>query len=213
MKRVTKTIVSLLVICVLIVSGIATNVKADSNKIVEDTYNYFTNEEIKYIEQAATQLPEVYRFLILPKISSDVDIKQMAESLFEFRSFSQDTIFILLITDEKKIYITTGEALQKKELNEEFFNTEIYKYFVPIAKDKKSTAEGLVELSKGISKDIPLFLETTKGSVKLPQALDENKSIQEDNSSLSISLFLWVGLILVSLLLLWFLFKIYLNRK
>lgn len=214
MKRVSKiTVVSILIVYALLITGFASYVEADSsNTIVEDTFNYFSAEEKQYIEQTVNQLPEVYRFLLLPSISDDVDIKQMAESLFKLRNFSQDTIFILLITDEKKIYITTGEALQKKDLNQEFFNTEIYKYFVPVAKDKKSIAKGLVGLSEGISKDIPLFIETKKSSVKLPQSLDNNKSIEEDES-LSIAPIVWVGIFFVLSAIIWLSFKVYLSRK
>lgn len=185
----------------------------DKNLIVEDSNNYFTEEEILYIEKAAKQLPEVYRYLIIPSINSNTDIKQMAESLFNFRKFSQDTIFILVITDEKKIYITTGEALQKKDLNVDFFNNEIDKYFVPIVKEKKSIAQGLVELSKGISKDIPLYLETNKSSLTIPQPPEDNQYVDDSESSSNVLTIVWIGIIIISFLALWLIIRIYLSKR
>ncbi|MGD9676743.1 MAG: TPM domain-containing protein [Vulcanibacillus sp.] len=206
-KYLRTTLFSLSLISVLVISDFPIEVKADSNIVtVEDTYKVFTNEEVQNIEEVANSLPEVYRFVIFPTISEDVEIGAMAESIFETKNFSQDTIFILVITDERKIHITTGEALQKKELNELFFNTEILKYFVPVVKDKKGIPAGLVELIKGISNDIPQFIEKDKSSVELPEALDNSKNIEEDESSTS-SLLVWFVLMGMFLLIPWLIFK------
>ncbi len=215
MKRVMAClIVFSLLLCIFTSTSIVVEANSDDKyPIVEDSYKYFTDEEIQNIEITAKQLPEVYRYLILPSINSNTDIKEMAESLFNFRNFSQDTIFILVITDEKKIYITTGEALQKKDLNVEFFNNEIDKYFVPIVKEKKSIEQGLIELSKGISKDIPLYLETNKSSLKIPQPPEDNEFVDEPEPSSSKSIIIWIGIIAAFLLALWLILKMYFNKK
>jgi len=110
-KYLRTTLFSLSLISVLVISGFPIEVKADSNIVtIEDSYKVFTNEEVQNIEEVANSLPEVYRFVIFPTISEDVEIGAMAESIFETKDFSQDTIFILVITDERKIHITTGEA-------------------------------------------------------------------------------------------------------
>ncbi len=185
----------------------------DNNLIIDDSSNYFTEKEIEYIEKIVIQLPETYRFYILPSLTSDSDINFLADSLFDIKKFSQDTIFILVVTDERKIHITTGDALQKKELNEEFFNNEIIKYFIPTVISKNDVAQGLAELAIGISKDIPLYLETSKTSVAIPEVPAENQNVDENKKSSFIQIILWVGLMVVFLLALWLVVKIYFSKR
>lgn len=205
MKDITSKIIIILLIFVFVSAGTITYAESSSTDVlIEDTYGYFSQEEISVIEQEVLLLPEVYRFIVLPSI--DMGIKDMAEFLFEHRGFSQDTILILLLTDDKQIYITTGEALQKKELNEEFFHTEIDKYFFPSVNDK-SIAQALLELTKGISNDIPEYLAKEKSSIKIPNPVEESQDVEVNESTMYVQQIILVGAIILFIVILWIFFS------
>lgn len=149
----------------------------ESFTYIEDTYQYFTFEEKVAIEEKIKQLPETYKVVVLPTVYGSVE--SAAESLFEYRDLSQDTILIILLTNDKSIYAFTGDALQQKGLDSLFFEQEIEKYFVPSVKSK-SVSQALIDLIDGISVDIPKYLVKDKNSPKLPDPPDTALSAQED---------------------------------
>jgi len=133
--------------------------------IVEDSSNYLDSGQKESLEGLIKKLPEIYRVVILN--STVPDVENASKTIFEYRKLSEDTILILVLTNDKQIFMYTGEALQKKGLNQEFFKQEINNYFVPYAQNG-FVYDGLVQLVQEISKDLPKFLVAEKNSPKLP---------------------------------------------
>lgn len=155
-----------------------TNIDTKGNfTYVEDTYQYFTFEEKLAIEEKIKQLPETYKVVVLPTVNGSIE--SAAESLFEYQDLSQDTILIILLTNDKSIYAFTGDALQQKGLDSLFFEQEIEKYFVPSVQSK-SVSQALIDLIDGISMDIPKYLVKDKNAPKLPDPPDTAVSVQEE---------------------------------
>lgn len=157
-----------------------TNTNSDTKEnftYVEDTYQYFTFEEKLAIEEKIKQLPETYKVVVLPTVYGSIE--SAAESLFEYRNLSQDTILIILLTNDKSIYAFTGEALQQKGLDSLFFEQEIEKYFVSSVQSKP-VSQALIDLIDGISADIPKYLVKDKNSPKIPDPPDTALSAQEE---------------------------------
>lgn len=195
MRNIKRKICLIAIIFIFVnISAIVLAESSVEDVRIEDTNNYFTQEELTLIEDEILYLPEVYKFIILPSI--DMDIKDMANLLFERRGFSQDTILILILTNDKRIYITTGEALQKKELNEDFFNIEIDKYFFPAVKEQ-SICQALLDLTIGISCDIPEHLAKEKSSIKIPNPVEEHQGLDSEGSSMHTSIVTWLVVILL----------------
>ncbi|HDT11775.1 MAG TPA: TPM domain-containing protein, partial [bacterium] len=135
------------------------------NTFIEDKKDCFTSSEKEAIENEIKKLPENYRIIVIPSIHGDLD--EIGRAIFTQRKLSQDTILILIVTENKKIMAFTGEVLANKGLNSSFFQREIELYFVPSVKEK-GLSEATIELVKGISKDIPQFLVKDKNSPKIP---------------------------------------------
>lgn len=152
---------------------------------IEDNNNYLTKEEKKLIEDEIKRLPETYRIIILPTINGSVE--DVGQAFFQHRNLSPDTILILVLMDDKKIYAFTDEELKNKGLDDKFFEEEIQKYFVSSAKTK-SIPESLIDLIRGISSDIPKYLLSEKDSPKIPDppnsmlSVDDNKMNSSDMS-------------------------------
>ncbi|OEF98967.1 hypothetical protein BHF71_10500 [Vulcanibacillus modesticaldus] len=205
MKRVSGILKVLLIFPLLLM--LSSNVLANSNSlekinIIEDAYQYFTDEEIEFIKEEIEKLPENYKFIILSSITGD--IKEISKALFNNRNFSQDTILILILKDDRKIYITTGDVLEKKGLDQEFFNREIESYFLPKV-DEGNVAYALVNLARGISNDIPKQLVKEKNSPKIPTPPKNTESSNSKNTFFGYSnQFLWTSGIIILVLILWF---------
>ncbi|TCS81264.1 putative membrane protein YgcG [Tepidibacillus fermentans] len=137
--------------------------------MIEDDANYLSKEKKESIEKEMQHLPEVFRIVFLPKIDSAIDIK--GKELFTEKQLPEDTILILAVVDQRKIQIITGEALQKKGLDDTFFQKEIEQYFVPGVKTG-AMDQAFIQLTKGISKDIAAGIKVQdkkeKDSPKIP---------------------------------------------
>ncbi len=137
--------------------------------ILVDLYDYFTQAERDAIEANARKLPENYRYMIMPVTEDEYDIKADARKIFTNRGFSQDTIFLLIYSGAHEIYITTGDSLKQKKLDDEFFSQELETYFIPIVVAGGTVAQGLIELTNGISRDIPGRIDTGKNEITIPE--------------------------------------------
>lgn len=183
LNKIIKKVYFFLILTILILSSYtvviaATNTNTmDSFLYVEDTYQYFTLEEKFAIEEKIKQLPETYKVIVLPTVYGSIE--SAAEWLFESRDLSQDTILIIILTNDKSIYAFTGDALQQKGLDSLFFEQEIEKYFVQSVKSKP-VSQALIDLIDGISMDIPNNLVKDKNSPKIPDPPDTALSAQED---------------------------------
>jgi len=179
LNKIMKKVYFFLILTILILSSntiVNANTK-ESFTYVEDTDQYFTVEEKLAIEEKIKKLPETYKVVVLPTVYGSIE--SAAESLFDYRDLSQDTILIILLTNDKSIYAFTGEALQQKGLDSLFFQQEIERYFVPSVKSKP-VSQALIDLIDGISMDIPKYLVKDKNSPKLPDPPETVLSPQED---------------------------------
>lgn len=187
LNKIMKKVYFFLILTILILSpytvvNAATNTSLNTDTIdsflyIEDTYQYFTLEERHAIEEKIKQLPETYKVIVLPTVYGSIE--SAAEWLFESRDLSQDTILIIILTNDKSIYAFTGDALQQKGLDSLFFEQEIEKYFVKNVKSKP-VSQALIDLIDGISMDIPNNLIKDKNLPKIPDPPDTALSAQED---------------------------------
>lgn len=178
MKRFSGIIFFLLIlISMFSFSHYSVLAESSDEIIIEDTQNYLTNTEKEYIEDEVKKLPENYKIIILPSIHGELD--EMSKALFLHRNLSQDTILILVVTEDKKITAVTGEALQNKGLNKNFFSQEIANYFVP-SELQQGLSVGIVQLTQGISKDIPKFLVKEKNSLTIPAKPENDTNSEHD---------------------------------
>jgi hypothetical protein len=140
-----------------------------AEQIIDDPNDYFTPEERAAIIKSVQELPESYHYLIMPSTTADFDIKADANKIFSDRGFSQDTIFFLIYSGSRQIHITTGDSLKQKKLDDQFFTNEIEKYFIPFVSNGGTVADALVQLTKGISVDIPARLVSGKEEITNPE--------------------------------------------
>lgn len=203
-KKIFICILVLMLFC-LVVPTMALAASLNSDKILSDPYNYFTEEEQLAIIETAKDLPESYRYLITPSDKSDYDIKVDAKKIFNNLAFSQDTIFILIYSGEHEIYITTGDSLKQKNLDDQFFQQEIESYFIPNVSEQGNVADALIELTKGISRDIPSQLDTCKNEITIPESPDCAESIllncDEEGVNTWVVVVAFIALFLVVLLI------------
>ncbi len=143
------------------------NLNSSQETIVEDSEAYFTQEERESIENEAKSLPEMYKIIILPSFHGKIE--DIGQALFTYKKLPQDTILILVLTEDKQIMGMTGEALQKRGIDASFFQYEIETYFVPVI-NNTGLAQATIELVQGISKDIPKFIIKDKDSPKIPES-------------------------------------------
>ncbi len=178
LENIRKIMIYLLVIVVtlLLVPTFAVATSSNNNQILGDPFDYFTEEERAAIIETALELPESYRYLITPADKTDYDIKTEAKKIFNNLEFTQDTIFILIYSGKREIYITTGDSLQQRKLDDQFFRQEIEAYFIPYVTNTGDVAGALIELTKAISKDIPSQLDTCKNEIAIPQSPDSTES-------------------------------------
>ncbi|MFV9510235.1 TPM domain-containing protein [Tepidibacillus sp. LV47] len=174
--------------------------------VVEDHSNFLTKEQKEAIEKEMNHLPEVFRIIFLPRIDSAIDVK--AKELFMEKQLPEDTILILAIVDQRKIQIITGEALQKKGLDDSFFQKEIEQYFVPAVKIG-AVDQAFIQLTKGISKDIVASIkEKEKKEKDSPKIPEPPQQVQKDGKRGNInSKYLWtIGLLFIAIFV-WFINK------
>ncbi len=209
-----------IVICMLmamtalfVVPMIGLAVSVTNNPTLADPYDYFTEEEQTAIIETAQALPERYRYLIIPSDTNEYDIKTDAKKIFNNLDFSQDTIFILIYSGKREIYITTGDLLEQKNLNDQFFQQEIETYFIPYVSDTSNVAGALIELTKGISKDIPSQLDTFKNEVTIPISPDSDSSVLLNCDEEGLNPWIVIVSIIVLLLVILLIIIIMLNRK
>jgi len=170
---------------------------------IEDESGYLTLEQKTTIGKEIQSLPEVFRIIFIPKIDSAIDVK--AKELFKEKQLAEDTILILAVVEHREVYIITGEALQKKGLNDVFFQKEINQYFVPAVKIG-SIDEAIIQLTKGINKDITGNLsEKDKDSPKIPEAPLQVK--ESSRKPLENNQWIWVGGLVFVALIVWFVNK------
>ena len=165
MKAIQLKTIFLLVFSIMLSSISLVYASEEKGNIIEDTYGYFTTDEQKGIESEVEKLPEIYKLIVLPTVYGSIE--NSGRAFFEHKGLSQDTILILILTDDKKIFAMTGEALKERGLDTPFFEQEIENYFVPSVKTK-SVAEAIVDLVQGISSDLPKYIQKNKNSPKLP---------------------------------------------
>lgn len=170
--KTSRKIVLILIISLASMVLLPSAALADSNggqTVLVDLYDYFTSAEREAIEANARKLPESYRYMIMPVVEEDFDIKGDARKIFANRGFSQDTIFMLIYSGAHEIYITTGESLKQKKLDDEFFEQELETYFIPIVVAGGTVAQALIELTNAISRDIPGRIDTGKNEITIPE--------------------------------------------
>lgn len=153
-------------------------VEGNNTYIIDDTYRFFTEDEKIKIQDEVKKLPETYKIVILPTVHGSIE--NSGKTIFKYQQLSQDTILIMVWTDDKKIYGTTGDFLKKKGLDDTFFQKEIDTYFVTNAKTKP-VSEALISLIQGISKDIPKHIYKDKVTPKLPDPPKEDSMVIVDN--------------------------------
>ncbi len=170
--------------------------------MIEDESGYLTKEQKNVIENEIRSLPEVFRIILVPKIDSAIDVK--AKELFTEKQLSEDTILILAVVEHREVYIMTGEALQKRGLNDPFFQKEISQFFVPVIKTG-AIDQAMIQLTKGISKDITTSLrEKDKDSPKIPES---PQPVRENHKQRLSGQFLWLIGLGIILFLIWFVNK------
>ncbi|MFA7502991.1 MAG: TPM domain-containing protein [Anaerovoracaceae bacterium] len=176
--KTIKRIALILAICLassLLLPLTALGSSTASDLVLIDPYDYFTSEEKVAIEDNVRKLPETYRYLITPVTQDNYDIKADARKIFANRNFSQDTIFILMYSGARELYITTGDSLRQKKLDDQFFDQELEAYFIPIVVAGGTVAQALIELTNGISRDIPGRIDTGKNEITIPEPPDNNE--------------------------------------
>ena len=207
LTKVSKDLLTLILIFAYIFTFAVYNAQAKSNNehnLIDDPNHYFTEEELKLMEKEIRELPESYKLIMLPSIKGSIE--EAAKTFFNIRQYSQDTILILTVADQKQIFILTGEALEKKGLNKEFFSNKINQYFVPEIKNN-TVANSLIWLMKGISRDISKQIIETEGKdvPKIPTPPQEK--LQEDKSELVFRPIFWIISLTLSVILIWLIAK------
>lgn len=191
-------------ILIFLIFSLAIKVDANSNNIIDDNNQYFNSDERKAIESELEILPEFYKIIVLPSVTGTIE--DTSTALFKHRQLSQDTILILVLTEDKKIFATTGEALEKKGLDEAFFKQEIENYFMPVI-NNESLSQAIIELAKGISMDVPNFIVKEKNMIRIPETPESApKSDSEYDSWKNLKLLYWVGGLII-ILMFWLLIK------
>jgi len=187
-------------------------VKEDNQlKSIDDPNHYFTEDELMQLEKGIKDLPESYKIILLPSIKGSIE--ETAETFYKIRQYSQDTILIIAAAEQKEIFIITGEALEKKGLNKEFFTNEIDRYFVPTIKND-TLANALIYLMKGISKDISKqIIETERKEVpKIPTPPKE--ALDKEQSGILLTPFVIIASLLLIVIVIWlFTKKTFKTRK
>ncbi len=197
---------SIFVTFILLILSFNLNVKAISQEksSIEDSYHFFTDEEKSAMDDEINQLPEIYKIIILPTVHSSIE--NIGKTYFKHNNLSQDTILILVVTDDKKIFATTGEALQKKGLDDAFFQQAINNYFVPSAKTKH-IYEALIDLIQGISKDIPKYIVNEKNPPKIQIPSEQAVSTPKNDEANHPSKLLYIIVTGVAVLVTGFIFS------
>lgn len=182
MNKINRLIYFSLILTILILS-FPTFVDASTKQqfnFIEDKYNYFTEEEKLAIEEEIKNLPETYEIIVLPTVNGSVD--KVAEEFFDYQEVTQDTILILVLTEDRKINIFTDEALEKRGIDENFFSLAIENYFNPSVKSNEPVSEALIDLINGISQDIPKYIASEKNAPKIPETPAVESLPEEDDS-------------------------------
>lgn len=207
LTNVSKNLLTLILIIAYIFTFAIYNVQAknnNENNLIDDLNHYFTDEELKLMEKEIKELPESYKLIMLPSIKGSIE--EAAKTFFKIRQYSQDTILILTVAEQRQIFILTGEALEKKGLNKEFFSNKINQYFVPEIKNN-TVANSLIWLMKGISRDISKQIIETEGKdvPKIPTPPQEK--LQEDKSGFMFNSIFWIISLILSLIFIWLIAK------
>lgn len=168
--------------------------------VVDDPYQYFSESDKERIENEVKKLPEIYKIIVLPSGKEGIDLE--AKTMFQQRNFSQDTIMILIFTDQKEIFAVTGEALQKKGLDAAFFKTEIEQYFVPNVK-AGSVPLALINLTKGISQDFSKYLVEKKDSPKIPETPIKLIAEEDHSSTNNVNQIVWIVGLFILIVIFW----------
>jgi len=208
-----KFLILSLIFIVLFGFSLTTEAKSFQNNkenTIEDSTQLLSDADKEQIEKEGKRLPEIYKIIVLPTASDS--IQETAKTYFEHRQFSQDTIMILILSDDREIFVMTGEALQKKGLDTAFFEKQITEHFVPSVKDGNITA-AISNLMNGISNNIAKQLadkNEKKDAPKIPEP--QNNIVASTNiekaSSKSNPLSMISGSIIILLIIIWFVLKI-----
>lgn len=186
--------------------SLAASFPVETADIVQDEASILDENELQELLKQVSHYDEEYKVVTVPT-TSPADEQEYVEQLFEQYEMNRTSILLVLVADNEKLAVKTGEQIADIGVRQKNIDDKIVYYYQPYVLEKNYTT-GILS----VIKEIHALIEEAGGIESFSGASSEQAAEQEETKGASVPWWLMILFLFLAFLIVYAVFSMVKRR-